>query len=168
VGERGDGRSYPERLDLGGEGLRLSTPEDAETVTGWLADPAVHRFWGGAPVPLDVVRRRYTGGREPGVVVYLVLVADRPVGLLQAWRDPDGTAGLDLFLAARAQGRGTGPRVARALAGELVRRGWGELTADPAVENPRAVAAWARAGFVATGERGEDDGHETLLMVFRP
>jgi aminoglycoside 6'-N-acetyltransferase len=153
---------------VGDEGLRLSTSDDAELITGWLADPDVHRWWGGEPVPLAEVRRRYTGARAPDVVVHLVLRDGEPVGLLQAWRDPDGTAGLDMFLAAHAQGRGTGPRAARALAEELTRSGWGTLTVDPGTDNARAIAAWQRAGFVPTGERGEDEGRETLLMVFRP
>lgn len=161
-------RSHPRALSVGGEGLRLSTPDDAELITGWLADLDVHRWWGGEPVPLAEVRRKYTGARAPDVVVHLVLRDGEPVGLLQAWRDPDGTAGLDMFLAAHAQGRGTGPRVARALAEELTRSGWGTLTVDPGVDNARAIAAWQRAGFVPTGERGEDEGRETLLMVFRP
>lgn len=159
---------HPASLTVGGEGVRLSTPEDAGTITAWLADPRVHRWWGGAAVPLDSVRREYTGAREPDVVTYLVVAGEHPVGLLQAWHDPDGSAGLDMFLAAGAQGRGTGPRVARALAAELTRCGWGTLTVDPAVDNERAIAAWRRAGFAPTGERGTDDGHETLLMAFRP
>jgi hypothetical protein len=98
-------RPHPRALSVGGEGLRLSTSEDAELITGWLADPRVHRWWGGEPVPLAEVRRKYTGARAPGVVVHLVLRDGEPVGLLQAWRDPDGSAGLGMFRAAHAQGR---------------------------------------------------------------
>ncbi|PRY13533.1 GNAT family N-acetyltransferase [Kineococcus rhizosphaerae] len=157
---------YPARLADGDLVLRLSTPDDVATITGWLADPAVHRWWGGEPVPAAEVRRKYCGAREPAVAVYVLEFAQDPVGLVQAWQDPDAR-GLDAFLAAGHQGRGLGPRAARLLAVDLLARGWRGLTVDPAVDNPRAQAAWRRAGFVPTGERGLDDGYETVLMEFR-
>jgi len=147
--------------------LRLATPADAERITGWLSEEAVHRWWGGAPVSRREVEEKYTGGRTPAVVAYVVEAAGRPVGLLQAWQDDDA-CGLDLFLAAAEQGHGVGPVAARALAEDLTARGWRHLTTDPAVENVRAVSAWRRAGFVPTGERGTDEGHETLVLVFVP
>ncbi len=89
----------------------------------------------------------------------------RPVGYVQSWQGQD-RYGLDMFIAAEAQGRGIGPRAARALASELTALGWVPLTVDPAVDNPRAIAAWRRAGFEATGELGEDDGKGTQIMSF--
>jgi aminoglycoside 6'-N-acetyltransferase len=91
----------------------------------------------------------------------------RPVGYLQAW-GREGRFGLDIFIAASEQGRGIGPRAAGAAAAELTSRGWDPLTADPAVDNPRAVRAWHAAGFVATGELGLDEGKPTRIMVFSP
>jgi len=163
-------RSYPRDLVIDHPlvvRLRLATPADAELITGWLSEEAVHRWWGGAPVPRREVEEKYTGRRAPGVVVHLVEAAGRPVGLLQAWQDADA-CGLDLFVAAAEQGRGVGPVAARALAEDLTARGWRNLTVDPAVENVVAVRAWSRAGFVPTGERGTDEGRETLQMVFAP
>ena len=162
--------SYPSELTIGpaqGLRLRLSTPADAETITAWLAQEQVHRWWGGAPVALEQVRAKYTGTRLPGVAVYVIERAHAPIGLIQAWQE-GARCGLDMFLAAGAQGRGIGPVVARALAEELTVRGWRPLTVDPAVGNVRAVRAWRRAGFVATGERGVDEGHETEVMIFAP
>ncbi|WP_432542595.1 GNAT family N-acetyltransferase [Kineococcus sp. SYSU DK002] len=144
--------------------LRLSGPADAATITGWLDDERVHRGWGGAPVPIEDVRAKYTGARLPDVVVHLVETADGPVGLVQAWHDGD-RCGLDMFLAAHAQGRGLGPAVARALAAELTRRGWRDLTVDPAADDLRAVRAWRRAGFVPVAGR-PGDGSGELLMVY--
>lgn len=156
---------FPDTLDAGPVRLRLSTPADADTITGWLADPAVHRGWGGAAVARDVVQRKYTGIRAPDVTVHVVERDERAAGVLQAWHDPDGRCGLDLFLAAAEQGRGTGATAANALAADLTSRGWRGLSVDPG--HPRQVRFWARAGFVATGERGVDDGHETTIMEFR-
>ncbi|WP_083781938.1 GNAT family N-acetyltransferase [Kineococcus radiotolerans] len=146
--------------------LRRSHRSDAETIAAWLGREEVHRWWGGAPVPLEEVVEKYTGDRLPEVAVYVVETAGRPVGLIQAWQD-DG-CGLDMFIAADEQGAGVGPAAARALAEDLTARGWRDLTVDPAVDNVRAVRAWRRAGFAPTGERGVDEGHETRLMVFVP
>jgi aminoglycoside 6'-N-acetyltransferase len=163
-------RSYPADLVVDHPlpvRLRLTTPADAALITAWLGEEPVHRWWGGAPVPLAEVEEKHTGRRAPGVVTYLVEAAGRPVGLLQAWQDDDA-CGLDLFVAAAEQGRGVGPVAARALAEDLTARGWRDLTVDPAVENTVAVRAWERAGFVATGEQGDDGGRATLVMVFVP
>lgn len=155
---------YPETLAAGPVRLRLSTPDDVDVITGWLADPLVHRGWGGSPLTREAVQRKYSGVRAPDVTVYVVERDGRPAGVLQAWHDPDGSCGLDLFLAAAEQGRGTGARAARALAADLTRRGWRGLSVDPG--NSRQVQFWGRAGFVATGEKGVDDGHETTVMRF--
>lgn len=146
--------------------LRRSNRGDAETIVAWLSQEQVHRWWGGAPVPLEEVVEKYTGDRLPEVVVYVIETAERPVGLIQAWQD--GGCGLDMFIAAEEQGGGVGPVAARALAEDLTVRGWQNLTVDPAVDNVRAVRAWERAGFTPTGERGVDEGRETQLMVFVP
>ncbi|NAZ74324.1 GNAT family N-acetyltransferase [Kineococcus sp. T13] len=163
-------RSYPSELTSEpsqGLRLRLSSPADAESITAWLAQEEVHRWWGGAPVALEQVVAKYTGVRLPGVVVYIIETAEAPVGLIQAWQE-GARCGLDMFLAAGAQGRGLGPVVARALAEELTARRWRPLTVDPAVANVRAVRAWRRAGFVPTGERGLDEGREREVMAFVP
>jgi RimJ/RimL family protein N-acetyltransferase len=164
------GRPVPLRLTGDGVVLRRSTTDDVDRITAWLADPAVHRWWGGRPVPCGEVLEKYCGAREPDVAVFVVETVDGPVGVLQAWQEPDrpGVGGLDLFLAADQQGRGTGPVAARLLAGDLVRRGWTSVTADPAEENRRALAAWCRAGFTPTGAVGEDSGQRTVLLEFRP
>lgn len=164
------GRSVPRGLRSGTVALRPSTPDDADAVTAWLADPAVHRWWGGRPLSREEVLAKYCGAREPDVTVFVVEVADRPAGVLQVCQDADrpGRGGVDLFLAAAEQGRGTEPAAARLLATHLLRRGWTSVTADPAQENVRAIAAWRRAGFVPTGATGEDDGHRTVLLEFRP
>jgi aminoglycoside 6'-N-acetyltransferase len=146
--------------------LRRSGRTDAETITAWLGQEQVYRWWGGVPVPRAEVVEKYTGDRSPEVVVYVIEKEGRPVGLIQAWQD-DG-CGVDMFIAAGEQGAGVGPVAARALAEDLTARGWRNLTVDPAVDNVRAVRAWERAGFAPTGERGVDEGHETRSMVFVP
>ena len=145
--------------------LRLANDGDAETISGWTRSPEVHRFWAGRVVPVEEVLAKYTNRRAPEVVSYVIREGRRPVGYVQAWQQAS-RFGLDMFISAEAQGRGTGPRAARALALALTKRGWTPLTVDPAVENVRAIAAWRAAGFAATGELGTDGGNATQIMTF--
>ena len=146
--------------------LRLAQDSDAELISSWTRAPEVNEFWAGRVVPVDEVLAKYTGRRLPAVVSYVIHDAANPVGYLQAWQHA-GRFGLDMFIAAEAQGRTVGPRAARALALELSLRGWTPLTVDPAVDNARAISAWRAAGFVPTGEFSVDNGRRTRVMTFR-
>ena len=145
--------------------LRLAREGDAPLISRWTRAPEVHEHWGGRALEVDEVRAKYCGSRAPDVVSYVVYRRDEPVGYLQAWQR-EFRYGLDMFLAAEAQGHGTGPRAARALALELTAAGWIPLQVDPAVDNAAAIRAWEAAGFRPTGELGRDDGRETHVMVF--
>ena len=147
--------------------LRLARDSDAEVISDWTRAPEVSRFWGEHVVPVDEVLAKYTGRRAPHVVSYVISQGQQPVGYVQAWQRED-RCGLDMFLAAGAQGQGIGPRAARALAEALTSLGWTPLTVDPAVGNPRAISAWRAAGFVPTGELGTDSGKATRVMLFEP
>ena len=157
---------YPDDVDAGeAVTLRLACEDDAPLISRWTRAPDVHEHWGGRALEVDEVRAKYCGRRAPAVVSYVVCLRDQPVGYLQAWQRKL-RYGLDMFLAAEAQGHGIGPRAARALALELTAAGWTPLQVDPAVENAVAIRAWEVAGFRPTGERGHDNGRETRLMVF--
>jgi aminoglycoside 6'-N-acetyltransferase len=159
-------RTFPTSVDAdGGVSLRLAQDSDAEVITEWMRAPEVHKFWGGRALAVDDVLAKYTGRRAPDVASYVICERGRSVGYVQAWQNA-GRFGLDMFLAVEAQGRGLGPRAARALAIELTNLGWVPLTVDPGVDNPRAIGAWRAAGFLATGEFAEDDGSPTQLMSF--
>jgi aminoglycoside 6'-N-acetyltransferase len=163
-----DPLAFPSALAAGDDvTMRLAHDGDAGLIAEWLRAPEVARSWGGGrAVTVDEVMAKYTGRRVPGVVSYLVSEGIEPVGYLQAWQQ-EGRFGLDMFIAAEAQGRGLGPRAARALATDLAARGWVPLTVDPAIDNPRAVKAWLAAGFVPTGQLGTDEGRTTQIMKFR-
>jgi aminoglycoside 6'-N-acetyltransferase len=145
----------------------LACDDDALLISEWTRDPLVHRHWGGKPCEVEEVLEKYTGRRAPAVVSYVISADLRPVGYLQAWQDGH-RVGLDMFVAAEAQGRGLGPRAARALAAELSALGWAPLTADPAVDNPAGIRAWQKAGFRSTGEQGFDDGTTTEILAYEP
>lgn len=161
-------RTFPSSVQAAsGVTLRLARDDDAETIAEWTRTPEVFEFWGGRASELEEVLAKYTGRRKPGVVSYMICEQGSPVGYLQAWQRA-GRYGLDMFIAAEAQGRGIGPRAAEALAGELTTAGWVPLTVDPAVDNVRAIKAWRAAGFRETGELGDDDGVTTQVMSFMP
>ena len=53
--------TYPSELTAGTSvRLRLSRPQDAGTIAGWLRREEVHRWWGGVPVPLNEVVAEFT------------------------------------------------------------------------------------------------------------
>lgn len=87
-------------------------------------------------------------------------------------RDPDYRyASLDIMLAPAYQGRGLGGEALHAVIGWLVREhDHHRFTIDPAVENSRAIRAYAKVGFRPVGvmrryERGTDgEWRDNLLM----
>ncbi len=80
------------------------------------------------------------------------------MGAIQAWEEPNEEsrhAGIDVFLATAAQGRGLGPSAIRAVAGWLIsQRGHHRLTIDPAATNDHAsgpTRSWASGRRDAAG-----------------
>jgi aminoglycoside 6'-N-acetyltransferase len=148
--------------------LRMVTAADLDLLAGWLADPEVYRWWGGQPVPREVVRQKYIGGR-PGVYIqYWSSQELSEAALLRV--QPGQTGGIDMYLIPGARDRGLGPDAARALVRYLTETlGWTRVTVDPAADNLRAHRAWAKAGF--TFERDvpdHPDGPSILMVIEAP
>lgn len=157
-----------ERID--GERLRLRpvVADDVPALRGFLADPSVARWW---PMPPDE-RWPYD---EDDVVPWTIEVDGDVAGLVQYGEesDPDYRhASIDIFLGPSFHGRGLGPEAVATLARYLIDvRGHHRITIDPAVENERAVAGYAKVGFRPVGvmrryERDAVSGewHDNLLM----
>jgi len=72
-----------------------------------------------------------------------------------------------MFLAPAFRGRGFGARAAGAMARYLTEAGWLHLTADPAVDNERAIKMWQKAGFEKSGRVIDIGDGPSELMVFR-
>jgi aminoglycoside 6'-N-acetyltransferase len=151
--------------------LRSPTPADADALTAILAEPAVARWWPDFDrdrVLAELIAERT--GEEP----FVVEEDDRIVGYLQVAEElePDFlAAGIDLFLATSAQGRGLGPDAIRTMAADLIdRRGHHRLTIDPVVDNVHAIAAYAKVGFRPVGilrryqRMGDGTWADALLM----
>jgi aminoglycoside 6'-N-acetyltransferase len=131
--------------------LRSPTSDDAPALTAILAEPAVGAWWG--VFDLERVRRDIIAGDDD--VPFVIEHDGEVVGYVQYVEedDPDFRhAGIDLFLRTAAQGRGLGPDAIRTVAAHLIdERGHHRLTIDPAADNERAIAAYAKVGFRPVG-----------------
>jgi aminoglycoside 6'-N-acetyltransferase len=149
--------------------LRPLDAEDVERLAEIVASPGVSEWWSPRDDPGHVREGLRNDGAAFGIEVD---------GTLAGWlgfvdeSDADWAAvGLDLFLAPGFQDRGLGPEALRTAIGWLIaERGRTRFTIDPAVDNERAVAAYAAVGFRPVGvmrqcERGADGSwHDNLLM----
>ncbi|OFW53874.1 MAG: hypothetical protein A2V75_06870 [Actinobacteria bacterium RBG_16_70_17] len=167
--------------------LRVITEADLPLLAGWHADRQVYEWWEGRPLSEEEVRAEYVDNDEP-VTCCLVHLDGRPIGYLQFYRyevaewraavslgEGEDAWGIDLFLAEEAdRGRGVGTRL---LAGTLARlsqeRGASLVLIDPHLDNPRAIACYRKAGFVArrmlpAHEERAGVLRDALLMAWRP
>ena len=131
--------------------LRPLRGEDVERVAGIQAEPGVARWWG---LPDEAELSRQAEGRDDAKA-FAIEREGELVGLIQYHEedDPDFRhAGIDLFLAERAQGSGLGPDAVRTLARYLIHeRGHHRLTIDPAAHNAAAIRAYEKVGFRPVG-----------------
>lgn len=131
--------------------LRPLRVDDVERVAEIQAEAGVIRWWG--PPDIADLRRQAEGGGEEKV--FVIERDGGLVGLIQYYEEnePDYRhAGIDVFLAEQAQGRGLGTTVVRTLAHYLIHeRGHHRLTIDPAVDNAAAIRAYEKVGFRAVG-----------------
>ena len=131
--------------------LRPLRPDDVERVAEIQTEPGVARWWG--PPDREDLQRKADGRDE--AVGFAVEHVGELVGFIQyeEVNDPEyRQAGIDLFLAERAHGRGLGTDAVRTLARHLVHeRGHHRLTIDPAVENAAAIRAYEKVGFRPVG-----------------
>lgn len=135
--------------------LRPLRAEDIERVAEIQSEPGVARWWG---APDEAELRRQAEGRDEAKA-FAVESAGELVGLIQYQEEnePDFRhAGIDVFLAERAQGRGLGTEAVRTLARYLIEeRGHHRLTIDPAADNTAAIRAYEKVGFRPVGHMRE-------------
>jgi aminoglycoside 6'-N-acetyltransferase len=152
--------------------LRALRAEDADRLEEILREPEVARWWGG--YDSDAKRSVEEIFEDRDAVSYAIETNGHVIGLIQYQEEntPDYRhAGIDIFLATAAQGRGLGSEALHLLARYLFEeRGHHRLTIDPATANSRAIRAYERVGFRPVGvmreyERGPDGRwHDGLLM----
>jgi aminoglycoside 6'-N-acetyltransferase len=151
--------------------LRAPTDDDLDALLAFFASPEVARWWpmdGRDEIVADVLHRA-----DPNVTVYVIDVDGELAGVIQSAEEPDEeyrSAGIDISLSAAWHGTGVALDAMRTLARHLFAQGHHRLTIDPAAENARAIAAYAKVGFQPVGvmrqyERGADGTfHDGLLM----
>uniref|UniRef100_A0AAU2K459 GNAT family N-acetyltransferase n=1 Tax=Streptomyces sp. NBC_00049 TaxID=2903617 RepID=A0AAU2K459_9ACTN len=143
------------RLDL----LPLS-PAHADEMALVLADPALHTFIGGAPLPVDALRARYerlaAGSPDPAVVwanwALRLREQGRLVGTVQATITPAlDRAELAWVVGTRRQGQGFAAEAAQALADWLRELPVGLLVAHIHPDHAASAAVAAACGLRPTG-----------------
>ena len=158
--------------------------EDVPLVFAWRQRPHVRRWWS-AVATLAEAEAKYLpriAGRDP-TRVYLIVLDDRPIGMIQTYLvddDPDswpfelapGTAGVDLFIGeADLIGRGLGSEVIRTFVAEVVfaRTAVTACIADPDVRNVGSIRAFEKAGFlrVRVFELPDAEAPQQLLRIER-
>jgi RimJ/RimL family protein N-acetyltransferase len=131
--------------------LRPFRADDVEGVAGIQAEPGVARWWG-PPNEADLRQQADGGGDEKA---FAIEREGELVGLIQYHEENEPNfrhAGIDVFLAGRAQGQGLGTDAVRTLARYLIdERGHHRLTIDPAAENARAIRTYEKVGFRTVG-----------------
>jgi aminoglycoside 6'-N-acetyltransferase len=147
--------------------LRPAGERDVDPLAAILAEPAVSRWWGERDA--DWVRRELVQD-GPG---WVIVSDDAVVGWLAYWEetDPDYRhVGLDIFLTTSLHGSGVARRALRLAIRHFIENGHHRFTIDPAVDNRRAIGAYAALGFRPVGvmrryERGPGGSwHDGLLM----
>ncbi|HXR26301.1 MAG TPA: GNAT family protein [Candidatus Baltobacteraceae bacterium] len=158
-------------LTLTGDLIRLRPvqPTDTGRFAAILAEPSVARWWTLAPG--GAVADWLADGDQ---VTFAIEREGAVIGSVQFSEvdEPDyRRAGIDLFVATAAQGKGYGTDAVRTVARYLFQvRHHHRLTIDPAAANERAIHVYRKVGFRPVGimrsyERGSDGTwHDGLLM----
>jgi aminoglycoside 6'-N-acetyltransferase len=151
--------------------IRPGAAGDVRLLRAILAEPSVARWWG-EPDPAGVIEADLRGDEES--VLLVMEIGGEVAGGIQFAEETDAMyrhAGIDIYLAARFQGRGAGREAVALLARYLFeQRGHHRLTIDPAAANEQAIRSYTAVGFRPVGvlrqyERGPDGTfHDGLLM----
>lgn len=151
--------------------LRPIRPSDRDALLGVLRDPSVTAIWD-TRGPENSAIELLAG--DAHWTVWAIEIDGEFAGSIQAAENDDEdykSAGIDIFLHSRFQGRGAGTDAVRTLARYLIEvRGHHRLTIDPAADNARAIRTYEKVGFKPVGvmrryERGVDGTyHDGLLM----
>jgi aminoglycoside 6'-N-acetyltransferase len=152
--------------------FRPMTAGDMPLVRRWLTEPHVAEWWH------DPETLQFISGDldHPDLAQFIVGLNDRPFAYLQCYKigdwhgsfgpQPEGTRGLDQFIGeADMLGCGHGSAFVRAFIDGLFARGVPRIVIDPRPDNPRAIRAYEKAGFVPQHEIVTPDGPALLMML---
>lgn len=126
--------------------LRPATLDDLDRFEEILSEPGLENWLWDDP-----------GGdiEEDADKHFAIMVDDEVIGMIQWWENDDPEyrhAGVDLFLATAAHGRGHGTDAVRTMCRWLVSdRGHHRLTIDPMADNKAAIRCYEKVGFKPVG-----------------
>lgn len=151
--------------------LRSVTEADIDALASIFTEPEIARWWTGydrARIEDELL------AADDDTDVFVVEADGEVAGVIQCSEEPDPDyrrASIDIAIGVRWHGTGVAVDALRTLAEHLIaERGHHHLTIDPAAQNARAIACYAKIGFRPVGvlrsnERGADGTfHDTLLM----
>jgi aminoglycoside 6'-N-acetyltransferase len=146
--------------------------EHRALLTGWLAQPHWHDWWGEPEEELRLIYAVDEGEHLP----FIACVNDQPIAYIQCWwpaQHPDVSwvremimteRGIDISIGDAANlGKGFGTLIVKHFAAKLFAEGATRLVIDPDKNNGRAIAAYMKAGFTPYAEFEGD-----LLMELSP
>jgi aminoglycoside 6'-N-acetyltransferase len=152
--------------------LRRITIDDLDNLTQLFSEPEVAPRW--PDYDRERIEREYLDEPDDDASAYVIEVEDAVAGLIQCYEEPDPeyrSASIDIAVSTKWHGTGVAVDALRTLARDLIeRRGHHHLTIDPAADNARAIACYAKVGFRPVGvlrqnERGPDGTfHDALMM----
>lgn len=152
--------------------LRPLADADLDALVDIIARPGVREWWPSADERSRV--REELRGDDAGCLALAIDVGGELAGWLAVTEedDPDYRhAALDIILAPGHQDRGLGPEALRTAIRWLIQeRGHHRFTIDPAIENERAIRAYAAVGFRRVGvlrcyeRRSDGRWRDGLLM----
>ena len=145
---------------------------DLPMIKHWLALPHVREWWGDPAEQYALVSGDLD---EPAMDQFIVGVGGSDFGYIQcydltAWNSefgeqPKGTRGIDLFIGEPDMiERGHGSGLIRTFVDDRLAQGLPRMVTDPDPENPRAIRAYEKAGFVPQHEIVTPDGAALLLI----
>ena len=155
--------------------FRPVSASDLPMLRRWLESPECRRWWGDPDAEYAFLEEDLA---NPLMRMRLVGLDGRPFAYVQdyaidSWPQPHlahlprGTRAIDTFIGEPDMiGRGHGSGYLRLAAEQLIADGAPCVAIDPSPDNLRALAAYARAGFVEGGRVNTPNG-PAMLMTFR-
>jgi aminoglycoside 6'-N-acetyltransferase len=156
--------------------FRPFTTRDIDMIADWLQTPEVARWWGNPDEQLLIVTQDLD---DIAMRQWIVEYDRQPFAYVQAydaraWPQshladlPEGAEAIDTCIGVPEMlGAGHAAKYLHAFAELLIRDGATGVVIDPDLDNARARAAYARAGFVEDCIRETPDG-PVVVMVYKP
>ena len=153
------------------------TREDYPMLHRWLAEPHIGGWWGDGPTETALMDEDMQSGKTDMRIVWHA-ASNRPFAYVQDYdvrafemphytELPEGARAIDTFLGDPDYlGKGHASGYLRMRATQLTEAGAPLVVVDPAPENTRAVAAYAKAGFAGDQIVPCEDGDPVRIMTF--